>query len=120
MLRYYAWNDAGKLVGASGSLRRNSDGRTGMAHWCDKGDLFQLCYSDTAEEAEPTVYPFLSFDSETPNDPPWILGTVSGSFTVLDGATWDYNTSTGYISNLKFTRLKITVKNGYITGWETQ
>ena len=120
MLRYYAWNDAGKLVGASGSFKRNSDGRTGMAHWCDKGDLFQLCYSDTAEEAEPTIYPFLSFDSNAPNDPPWTLGTVSGTFTVLDGATWNYNTSTGYISNLEFSRLKITVKNGYITAWETQ
>lgn len=115
-MNFYAWNEAGNYVGSIGSVRRSSDERVGVTMWCDNGDILLLGYDNGGTEESGSVSPFLVFDSRTPDEPPWIKGGVSGSFNVTVDV--GYHTSGGYVQSIEKTRMKVTVKNGIITGWE--
>lgn len=116
MINFYAWNKAGNYVGSLGSIKRTNSDRLGIAMWCDNGDTFNLGYSTESENPSANILNFLSFDSKTPDTPPWVIGTWSGTINLVYGIA--YTTSSGYVTSIEPKRSKFYVKNGYITGWD--
>lgn len=101
-IRFYDWEGNGEKTGTIGSLRWD-DGRLGVGIWCDDGDTVYMGYSD----GNGRVQKVLSFDSTKPDDPPSIVNTVSGTISAV-------------VATVPTTRyVRITVKNGLITNWES-
>ena len=113
-MQVYAWSDLGNYVGSVGSVKVTDTGRICMGVWVNRGDILLIGYDEKGDagtgEFSSTVYPVIQFNANEGENvnPPWILGGVSGTLTVLYGVSG----STQY-------KVKITVKNGIITGWST-
>lgn len=125
-VRVYSWRSNGDYVGSIGSILRNSDGRMGMEMWCDTGDLLILGYDNGLGDTE-NLIPILSFDSQTPEKPPYIINTASGKI-FPDNSDGGIEVENGLIKswNLKYSNGTIfgnnpgggiTVKDGIIEEW---
>ena len=102
-IRFYDWEGNGEKTGTIGTVKRDSDGRLAVGVWCDNGDTIWLGYNNGSGK----IINFLSFDSTKPDEPPYIANTASGTIAAVIGTV----PTTRYV--------RITVKNGLITGWES-
>lgn len=113
-MQIYAWSDLGNYIGSIGSVKEEQTGRLDMAMWVNRGDTLLIGYDAKGDEGtgefSSTVYPLIQFYASESNInnrvPPWILGGVTGTLTLLYGVSG----STQY-------KVNVTVKNGIITGW---
>lgn len=113
-MQVYAWSDLGNYIGSIGSVKETDTGRLEMAMWVNRGDTLMIGYDAEGDEGtgefNATIYPLIKFYASESNInnrvPPWILGGVTGTLTLLYGVSG----STQY-------KVNVTVKNGIITGW---
>ena len=113
-LKVYAWSYLGNYVGSIGSIKTTGSDMVHMGLWVNRGDTLTIGYDSEGDEGtgefSSTIYPLIEFYASSANIngrvPPWILGGVSGTLTLLYGVSG----STQY-------KVNVTVKNGIITGW---
>lgn len=118
LIRFYDWLDRGNYAGSIGSVR--TDGRTGVAFYCDQGDQLYL----GVQRSDGKVDAVIAIDANTfGNHTPFIRNTVSGALKICGGTVdvengliknWDLpGTVSGYFYAKDGS--KVTVKNGIIT-----
>ena len=111
-MQVYAWSDLGNYVGSVGSVKVTDTGRLCMGVWVNRGDILLIGYDEKGDagtgEFSSTVYPVIQFNANEGQNvnPPWILGGVNGTLTLLYGVS----------GNTQY-KVNVTVKNGIITGW---
>ena len=113
-IKVFAWSYLGNYVGCLGSIKSEESDMAHMGLWVNRGDTLTIGYDAEGDEGggdfSSTVYPLIQFYASSGNIngrvPPWILGGVTGTLTLLYGVSG----STQY-------KVNVSVKNGIITGW---
>lgn len=92
---FYDYKGTGNIVGLIASIRGISDNVPGISLYTIKGSKIQMGYAD---DEDSSISSIISFDTNNPNDTPWIKNTVSGTLFPNAGG--------------------ITVQHGLIKDWD--
>lgn len=123
-LYFYDYKGSGDVVGSVSST--TSGNAKGISFYTIKPGRISIGYKDNEEDT--AINNIIHFDTNNPNDTPWIKNTVSGTIfsnaggiTVQHGLIKDWNlqgTTGTFFFNTPSGTLQLTVKNGLITAWE--
>lgn len=95
-IKIYDWEEDGEYVGSVGATRISSEGKGGISLWCEDGKYITIGRKNAITGKVENI---IHFDDSTPEEPPYVVNTVSGNlFSGLEGGG-------------------IKVQNGLIKNW---